>query len=244
MRIHHMSIWWWDFIMTSCWYEDSMPRQNDDKCQYDDDAGGRSGFERFSELVDFTCNLSKWWWITPQDPSAAPIWHSDILERPKSSPKQYQCMFHIKILNHENAQFPFSPDHQGEKLSTTTPKLWSQAVAKKATKDSFWAKSQPSEKSQQQSSEQESQITTIIVIIIVIVIIRERMGRLLRQNCHQLRTFSYFCIFFLGSLKNIAQNFFSESDVTLRSGVCCEEGASEVFLNSFPVERDAWRWRI
>ena len=137
MRIHHMSIWWWDFIMTSCWYEDSMPRQNDDKCQYDDDAGGRSGFERFSELVDFTCNLSKWWWITPQDPSAAPIWHSDILERPKSSPKQYQCMFHIKILNHENAQFPFSPDHQGAKLSTTTPKLKGKQSQRKRQKIPF-----------------------------------------------------------------------------------------------------------
>ena len=121
--------------MTSCWYEYPMTRQNDDKCQYDDDAGGRSGFERFSELVDFTCNLSKWWWITPQDPSAAPIWHSDILERPKSSPKQYQCMFHIKILNH--AQSPFSPDHQGAKLSTTTPKLKGKQSQRKRQKIPF-----------------------------------------------------------------------------------------------------------
>ena len=94
MRLHHDELVIWGYPMT---------RQNDDKCQNDDDGGGRSGFERFSGfawfhlqfvqmmgasllkthrrfrqihlaiwtntfwylnkyiLVDFTCNLSKWW---------------------------------------------------------------------------------------------------------------------------------------------------------------------------------------
>ena len=48
-----LTIIWWGFITRSWWYEDPMTLQNDDKCQNDDDGGGRSGFERFSGFAWF-----------------------------------------------------------------------------------------------------------------------------------------------------------------------------------------------